>query len=153
MNNDKNSYCYKIDIIISILIMLLLNICYQFVVDDNIISWYYHHIIIFLFLNHNFKSYKCKGGIAARASEINTETAYALHLFNTKIPQPIEDLLVLLPNAGVCLVDHQQVSQLNKSIDVRTRIHTCQRIRALISDTCIFISCWWHIHDGNLIAC
>ena len=118
-----------------------------------ILSWYYHHIIIFLFLNHNYQSCKYKGGIAARASEINTETAYALHLFNTKIPQPIEDLLVLLPNAGVCLVDHQQVSQLNKSIDVSTRIHTCQRIRALISDTCIFISCWWHIHDGNLIAC
>lgn len=60
------------------------------------------------------------GGIAARASEINTETAYALNLFNTKIPQPIEELLVSLPDAGVCLVDHQQVSQLNKSIDVST---------------------------------
>ena len=59
------------------------------------------------------------GGTAARASEINTETAFALHLFNTEKPQPIEELLVSMPDAGVCLVDHQQVSQLNKSIDVR----------------------------------
>jgi manganese-dependent inorganic pyrophosphatase len=59
------------------------------------------------------------GGIAARASDINTETAYALHLFNTPKPLPIEELLVSMPHAGVCLVDHQQVSQLNKAIDVR----------------------------------
>ena len=61
------------------------------------------------------------GGTAARASEINTETAYALNLFNTPQPVPIEELLVTMPHAGVCLVDHQQVSQLNKSIDVSHR--------------------------------
>lgn len=61
---------------------------------------------------------KITGGTAARASEINTETVYALHLFNTPKPEPIEELLVSMPHAGVCLVDHQQVSQLNKSIDV-----------------------------------
>ena len=62
------------------------------------------------------------GGIAARASEINTETAFALTLFNTPKPTPIEELLVSMPHAGICLVDHQQVSQLNKSIDVRKQI-------------------------------
>ena len=90
--------------------------------------------------NHYFVSYPYIGGIAARASDINTETAYALNLFNTKIPQPIEELLVLLPDAGVCLVDHQQVSQLNKSIDVRTSIRTCQCIRAIIFNTSTYSS-------------
>ena len=90
--------------------------------------------------NHYFLSYPYIGGIAARASDINTETAYALNLFNTKIPQPIEELLVLLPDAGVCLVDHQQVSQLNKSIDVRKSIRTCQCICAIIFNTSTYSS-------------
>ena len=59
-----------------------------------------------------------KGGIAARASEINSETAFALDLFGVEKPRPIEELLVESPEAGVCLVDHQQMSQLNKAIDV-----------------------------------
>jgi inorganic pyrophosphatase/exopolyphosphatase len=62
--------------------------------------------------------FEIAGGVAARASAINTETAFALNLFNVQIPSPIEDLLVSMPDSGVCLVDHQQMSQLNKSIDV-----------------------------------
>ena len=58
------------------------------------------------------------GGIPARASEINSETAFALKTWNVEKPAPIEELLVQYPKAGVCLVDHQQTSQLNKSIDV-----------------------------------
>jgi hypothetical protein len=58
------------------------------------------------------------GGIPARASEINSETAFALKLWGVEKPRPIEELLVELPEAGVCLVDHQQTSQLNKAIDV-----------------------------------
>ena len=58
------------------------------------------------------------GGVCARASEVNSETAFALNLWGAVKPRPIEELLVELPNAGVCLVDHQQTSQLNKSIEV-----------------------------------
>lgn len=58
------------------------------------------------------------GGIAARASEVNSETKFALELWGVQKPEPIEELLVKYPDAGVCLVDHQQTSQLNPSIDV-----------------------------------
>ncbi len=57
-------------------------------------------------------------GIPARASEVNSETAFALKLWGVEKPRPIEELLVEHPTSGVCLVDHQQTSQLNKSIDV-----------------------------------
>lgn len=62
------------------------------------------------------------GGIPARASEVNSETAFALEYWGVKKPEPIEDLLVQYPTNGVCLVDHQQTSQLNKSINVRIRM-------------------------------
>lgn len=58
------------------------------------------------------------GGVPARASEVNSETAFALQEWGVEKPRPIEELLVEMPDAGVCLVDHQQTSQLNKSIDV-----------------------------------
>jgi len=60
------------------------------------------------------------GGIPSRASEINSETAFCLELWGVEKPLPIEELLVQYPKAGVCLVDHQQTSQLNKAINVRT---------------------------------
>ena len=59
------------------------------------------------------------GGIPARASEVNSETAFCLELWGVEKPLPIEELLVQYPKAGVCLVDHQQTSQLNKAINVR----------------------------------
>lgn len=58
------------------------------------------------------------GGIPARASEVNSETAFALKHWGVEKPRPIEELLVENPTAGVCLVDHQQTSQLNPAIDV-----------------------------------
>ena len=70
------------------------------------------------------------GGVAARASEVNSETAFALKLWGVETPKPIEQLLVDLPNSGVCLVDHQQTSQLNKSIDVSDIIF-------------VLIHCWY----------
>lgn len=64
------------------------------------------------------------GGFPARASEINSETAFALQYWGVQKPEPIEELLVKHSKAGVCLVDHQQTSQLNKSVEVRsTKIH------------------------------
>jgi len=64
------------------------------------------------------------GGIPARASEINSETAFCLDLWGVQKPLPIEELLVQYPKAGVCLVDHQQTSQLNKAINVRNIQYT-----------------------------
>jgi hypothetical protein len=58
------------------------------------------------------------GGIPARASEVNSETEFALKLWGVPKPRPIEELLNECPTAGVCLVDHQQTSQLNPAIDV-----------------------------------
>jgi len=53
------------------------------------------------------------GGLAARASEINSETAFALEYWGEPQPPPIEEVLVRYPDAGVCLVDHQQTSQVS----------------------------------------
>lgn len=59
------------------------------------------------------------GGTCARASEVNSETRFCLEHWGVEQPAPIEELLVSMPDAGVCLVDHQQTSQLNKAIKVR----------------------------------
>ncbi|KAG7347411.1 inorganic diphosphatase [Nitzschia inconspicua] len=56
------------------------------------------------------------GGVAATASEINSETDFALKRFGCEIPRRIEELLAENPDAKVCLVDHQQTSQMNPAI-------------------------------------
>jgi len=56
------------------------------------------------------------GGQPARASEINSETKFALDYFGVALPPPIEESLKCSPDANVCLVDHQQRSQLNPAI-------------------------------------
>ena len=61
-------------------------------------------------------------GMPARASEINSETKYCLEHWGVEAPPPIEDMLARHPDAGVCLVDHQQTSQLNKAIKVRRNL-------------------------------
>lgn len=58
------------------------------------------------------------GGVPCRASEVNSETSFALDYWGVEQPRPVEVVLLEYPNAGVCLVDHQQTSQLHKSIDV-----------------------------------
>ena len=58
------------------------------------------------------------GGIPARASELNSETSFCLKYWGIPTPLPIEELLKEHPDSGVCLVDHQQTSQLNKAINV-----------------------------------
>ena len=58
------------------------------------------------------------GGVAARASEINSETAFALHHWKVATPPPIEGILESDSDAKICLVDHQQTSQLNPAINV-----------------------------------
>jgi manganese-dependent inorganic pyrophosphatase len=82
-------------------------------------------------------------GTAARASEINSETAFALKYWGFEQPRPIEELLTEMPDAGVCLVDHQQVSQLNKSIDVDRIVgvidHHALQNATIVTDKPIYI--------------
>ena len=59
---------------------------------------------------------KLYGGIPARASEINSETEFALQQFGVPVPETIETLVDKTPDAKICLVDHQQTSQMNPSI-------------------------------------
>ena len=56
------------------------------------------------------------GGVPAAASKVNSETQFALDYWGVEAPKPIEDLLKERPEAGVCLVDHQQTSQMNPAI-------------------------------------
>eukprot|EP00981_Chlorochromonas_danica_P000673 scaffold146_cov171-Ochromonas_danica.AAC.22 len=83
------------------------------------------------------------GGVPARASEVNSETAFALQLWNVEKPVPIEELLVRHPQAGVCLVDHQQTSQLNKAIDVNRIVgvidHHALQNATIVTDMPIYI--------------
>eukprot|EP01038_Epipyxis_sp_PR26KG_P010720 gene10720-14396_t len=83
------------------------------------------------------------GGIPARASEVNSETAFALDLWKVPKPAPIEELLVQYPKNGVCLVDHQQTSQLNKSIDINRIVgvidHHALQNATIVTDMPIYI--------------
>lgn len=83
------------------------------------------------------------GGIPARASEVNTETAFALKLWGVQAPRKIEELLVELPSAGVCLVDHQQTSQLNPAIKVERIVgvidHHALQNATIVTDMPIYI--------------
>lgn len=83
------------------------------------------------------------GGIPARASEVNSETAFALQYWGAEKPAPIEELLVKYPEASVCLVDHQQTSQLNKSIDVNRIVgvidHHALQNATIVTDMPIYI--------------
>lgn len=58
------------------------------------------------------------GGVAARASEINAETEFALMKWGVEQPPKIEDVVRELPERQICLVDFQQTSQMNSAIDV-----------------------------------
>lgn len=83
------------------------------------------------------------GGIPARASEVNSETDFALKLWGVDKPQPVEEVLVQYPKSGVCLVDHQQTSQLNKSIDVNRIVgvidHHALQNATIVTDMPIYI--------------
>ena len=57
------------------------------------------------------------GGKAVLASDINSETAFALDRWGIKdgddmMPLKIEDVLETNPDVNICLVDHQQTSQM-----------------------------------------
>jgi inorganic pyrophosphatase/exopolyphosphatase len=57
------------------------------------------------------------GGTAAIASGVNSETAFALEHWGVETPPRIEDVLSKDMTAKICLVDHQQTSQMNPAIN------------------------------------
>lgn len=56
------------------------------------------------------------GGVPALASEINSETQFALDMWKVEKPRSVEEILKERPDVDICLVDHQQTSQMNPSI-------------------------------------
>jgi manganese-dependent inorganic pyrophosphatase len=63
------------------------------------------------------------GGKAGLASDVNSETAFALERWGIKdgddlMPKQIDDILQSNPDVQICLVDHQQTSQMNPAINV-----------------------------------
>jgi len=83
------------------------------------------------------------GGTAARASEVNSETEFCLDYWGMSSPPPIEELMVDMADAGICLVDHQQMSQLNKSIDLDRIVgvidHHALQNSTIVTDRPIYI--------------
>lgn len=83
------------------------------------------------------------GGVSARASEVNSETKFCLEYWGMAKPQKIEDLVIDRPEAGICLVDHQQMSQLNPCIDVERIVgvidHHALQNATIVTDRPIYI--------------
>jgi manganese-dependent inorganic pyrophosphatase len=86
---------------------------------------------------------KLYGGIPASASELNSETKYVLELFDVPVPRRIEDILAEDPDAKICLVDHQQTSQMNPSIQANNVVgiidHHALQNKTLCTEKAIFV--------------
>ena len=83
------------------------------------------------------------GGTAALASSINSETMFAFQEWGVAMPQYIEDILEDHPNSDICLVDHQQTSQLNESIPVENIVgvidHHALQSKTIVTDKPIYM--------------
>lgn len=83
------------------------------------------------------------GGKAALASNINSETAFALEEWGVELPPTIEELLKENPDAKICLVDHQQTSQMNPSINPDNVVgvidHHALQSKTIVTDRPIYI--------------
>lgn len=83
------------------------------------------------------------GGTPALASKINSETEFALDHWKVDLPRTIEDMLKEQPKASVCLVDHQQTSQMNPSIPVDQIVgvidHHALQSKTIVTDKPIYI--------------
>ncbi|EJK68897.1 hypothetical protein THAOC_09887 [Thalassiosira oceanica] len=83
------------------------------------------------------------GGRAALASEINSETAFALEKFGVEKPPTIEEVLKEDPNARICLVDHQQTTQMNPAINPDNVVgvidHHALQSNTIVTDRPIYI--------------
>lgn len=83
------------------------------------------------------------GGTPAIASKVNSETQFALDYWNMDTPRTIEELLLETPNADVCLVDHQQTSQMNPAINTDQIVgvidHHALQSKTIVTDKPIYI--------------
>jgi len=83
------------------------------------------------------------GGTPALASAINSETMFAFQEWGAKMPMYIEDILEGEPSRDVCLVDHQQTSQLNPCIPVDQIVgvidHHALQSKTIVTDKPIYI--------------
>jgi inorganic pyrophosphatase/exopolyphosphatase len=83
------------------------------------------------------------GGHAALASEINSETEFALKQWGVEMPPRIEDVIRSHPDSKICLVDHQQTSQMNPSIDPDSVVgvidHHALQSKTIVTDRPIYI--------------
>ena len=83
------------------------------------------------------------GGRAALASEVNSETAFALEKFGVEKPPTIEELLKEDPDAKICLVDHQQTTQMNPAINPDNVVgvidHHALQSNTIVTDRPIYI--------------
>ena len=83
------------------------------------------------------------GGTPASASKVNSETQFALDYWKVETPRPIEDLLMENPDANICLVDHQQTSQMNPVIKADNIVgvidHHALQSKTIVTDKPIYI--------------
>jgi len=83
------------------------------------------------------------GGKAALASDINSETRFALDYWKVELPPGIEDVLKGDPDVDICLVDHQQTSQMNPAISpdqiVGVIDHHALQSKTIVTDKPIYI--------------
>jgi manganese-dependent inorganic pyrophosphatase len=83
------------------------------------------------------------GGTPALASKINSETVFAFQEWGVPMPLYIEDLLEENPKADICLVDHQQTSQLNPVIPVENIVgvidHHALQSKTIVTDKPIYM--------------
>ena len=83
------------------------------------------------------------GGTPALASQINSETLFAFQEWGVPMPMFVEDLLEKSPKADICLVDHQQTSQLNSSIPLENIVgvidHHALQSKTIVTDKPIYI--------------
>uniref|UniRef100_A0A7S1FQX0 inorganic diphosphatase n=1 Tax=Corethron hystrix TaxID=216773 RepID=A0A7S1FQX0_9STRA len=83
------------------------------------------------------------GGTAASASAINSETQFALEYWGIAPPPPIEEMLAEDPGGRVCLVDHQQTSQMNPAIRMDNVVgvidHHALQSKTIVTDKPIYI--------------
>eukprot|EP00551_Chaetoceros_affinis_P005915 CAMPEP_0203663826 /NCGR_PEP_ID=MMETSP0090-20130426/1358_1 /ASSEMBLY_ACC=CAM_ASM_001088 /TAXON_ID=426623 /ORGANISM="Chaetoceros affinis, Strain CCMP159" /LENGTH=545 /DNA_ID=CAMNT_0050526869 /DNA_START=44 /DNA_END=1681 /DNA_ORIENTATION=- len=83
------------------------------------------------------------GGKAALASDVNSETQFALDQWKVDTPPRVEDVLEKDPDMDVCLVDHQQTSQMNPKISADQIVgvidHHALQSKTIVTDKPIYI--------------
>jgi manganese-dependent inorganic pyrophosphatase len=83
------------------------------------------------------------GGTAALASDVNSETEFALKQWGVDMPPRIEDVIKSNPEAKICLVDHQQTSQMNPCINPDSVVgvidHHALQSKTIVTDRPIYI--------------